>query len=89
MAGPMLRASGVYVADWPPPFQYAHPRHNEEARVFVPFIETLMPDTAAWEALFSDEQQLSCFKAVYGNRKGKRRPPAEPQLPLDDHRREP
>lgn len=74
MSAALLRANGICVPDWPRPFRYAHPHHDEQARIFLPFIETLMPDTEAWGALFSDEQHLACFKVVHGNRKGKRRP---------------
>jgi hypothetical protein len=71
----MLRANGIGVADWPTPFRFAHPDSLAMARTFEPFISRLLPDTAAWEALFDEEQRLRTFRAVYGNRKGKRRAP--------------
>ena len=41
--------------DTPPEiFRYGSPDHNEMVRLFVPYIETLMPDEVALDAVFSD-----------------------------------
>lgn len=61
------------VPDWPPPFRFAHPAHDRQARTFEPFIAAGFSDAEAFDALFTDDQRLSVFRAVHGNRKGPRR----------------
>lgn len=66
----MLHPPGVVLPDWPPPFRYALP---SVARTLEPFIAAQLSDAEAWHALFTDEQRLERFRAIHGNRKGKRR----------------
>lgn len=66
----LLRAGGVAVADWPPPFRFAVPGSDADVRTFEPFIAAGFTDREAWEALFTDEYRLEVFRVVYGNRKG-------------------
>ena len=69
----MLHPPGIGVPDWPPPFEYALADLPSMARTFEPFIAAGFSDAEAWEALFTDEHRLEIVRAVYGNRKGRRR----------------
>lgn len=65
----MLNPHGIGVPDQPAElYQLGLPSNAAMARTFVPFVETLMSDDEAWEALFDDAFRLSVFRTVYGNR---------------------
>ena len=51
----MIHTQNSEISDNPPEiFAYGSSDHNEMVRLFVPYIETLMPDEVALDAVFSD-----------------------------------
>lgn len=80
----MLRPRGVGVWDQPAElYRHGNHDHASQARTFLPFIELLLPDDEAWDALFTEEQRLDTFRVVHGNRKGPRPKPERAQTALD------
>lgn len=67
--GLMLNPQGIAVPDQPAElYRHGLPSNATTARAIVPFVETLMSDDEAWDALFDDAFRLSVFRTVYGNR---------------------
>lgn len=65
----LLSTRLIAVSDRPPQlFKYGLAEYDAMVRAFEPYIATMMPDTCAWETLFTDEQRLYVARVAYGKR---------------------